>query len=360
MFRLKNSFFILSLLSLIIFRSQGQNIQLFQEDFETGGTSFAINASGVGSPSGQNQWMVNSEYNGFSIYPNTLSQDSTYSGTISFAPYSKYMHINDSVTASSSNVLNSNYDPTKQSDRFAYMKAGICTKGLSNVNFTFFYVSEGSATAYGEVYYSVDNGPWTQTGNSQYNNKHKWQYEVITDPAFDNVLNLRFGFHWVNDNGAAVNSEALGIDDINIVGYYDSIINPVTITIDTIFPDPVCQGTNLFIYYTLSDTLCDGIYGIELSDAAGSFNNATNLGVWTIYYPQTTGAIAVTIPSNTPVGSCYKVRINRISPPPAITGTASVCFAVVFCQNTISTLQPAVTMDTNAVCVGSAIDVPFY
>lgn len=30
------------------------------------------------------------------------------------------------------------------------------------------------------------------------------------------------------------------------------------------------------------------------------------------------------------------------------------------CQNTISTLRPAITLDTNAVCAGSVMDVPFY
>lgn len=45
---------------------------------------------------------------------------------------------------------------------------------------------------------------------------------------------------------------------------------------------------------------------------------------------------------------------------PAITGEASVCFEVDNCPNTITTLPAAVTFDSNAVCINSVIDVPFY
>src|SRR5665213_3604857 len=31
-----------------------------------------------------------------------------------------------------------------------------------------------------------------------------------------------------------------------------------------------------------------------------------------------------------------------------------------YSQDTITTLQPIITLDTNAICVGSVIDVPFY
>lgn len=337
--------------------SSGQSVQLFNEDFEAGGYTFSLNAGGVGTSAGPNQWIVNNEYNGLSVYPNTISEDSTYGGTISFAPYSYYLHIHDSATASTSGVSNCSYDPVNQTDRFTYMNTGICTMNMTGVDFTFFYLCEGSSTAYGEVYYSINSGPWIQTGQLQYNNKSKWKYESITNPAFDNVQNLRFGFRWVNDNGAAVNSAAFGIDDINVVGTYS---NNVTIDITSVSPSPVCLGSSLFISFEFSDTLCDGIYEIEMSGPGGNFSTVTGLGVFNYFSSLTTGAIGVTIPTSTQTNGCYQVRINRMSPAPAITGTASVCFAVVACPNTISTLQPLATKDTNAVCVGSAIDVPFY
>src|SRR5665213_314700 len=155
---------ILCLFSALSF---GQSIQLFDENFETGGPTFTINGTGVGSNTGNNLWTVNNNYVGMPFYPNTISEDSTYSGTISYAPYGHYLHIFDTTNTT---VSNSNYNPNNQSDRFAYMTTGVCTMGMNPINVTFFYNCQGSSTAYGKVFYSINNGPWVQTGQAQYNN----------------------------------------------------------------------------------------------------------------------------------------------------------------------------------------------
>ncbi len=340
--------------------AKAQNIQLFNEDFENGGITFSMNTSSVGTNTGTNLWTVNNHYTGTPIYPNTMSEDSTYSGNISFAPYSKYLHVYDQNAFTASGIDNGNYDPTATSDRFVEMNAGVCTMGMTSVYFSFFYICEGSPTAYGEVYYSANGGPWIQTGQLQYNGRYKWQYETITNPAFCNVQSLKFGFRWVNDNTPTSNPVGLGIDDVFLDGFYDAVNAPVNINITLVTPNPVCQLSNLFVFFQLSDTLCDGTYEIELSDSTGNFASATNMGVFWLNYPTTSSAIAITIPGTLPPGTCYKVRINRTSPLPVITGTASICFSVIFCPNTITTLPPVVAMDSNAVCVGSVIDVPFY
>jgi len=329
-----------------------QNILLFSEDFQTGGGTFTLNGSGPGSNSGGNQWIVNNNYSGAPTYPTTMSEDSTYSGTITFAPHSLNLHIYDQP----SGITNDNFNPSNASDRFANMTTGICTMGMDSVHFSFFYLCQGSPTAYGQVYYSANNGPWIATGLSQYNNHYKWKYEDITDPAFANVHDLRFGFRWQNNSGASPDSVALAIDDINIVATSNATAN---IVVDSVSPNPVCQGGLLFIYWHLTDTLCDGTYAIDLSDAAGNFNTA-NTWVAGINYPQMSGAFAILLPTSSGPGPCYKIRIRRTSPPPSFIGTASGCFSIVACPNVITTLQPVVTFDTNAVCVGSAIDVPFY
>ncbi len=130
--------------------------------------------------------------------------------------------------------------------------------------------------------------------------------------------------------------------------------------IDFLFPDPVCKLSTVVVGWSLTDPLCDGIYEIELSNAVGAFASPISLGVFTILAEDTTGAIAAIIPGFVPDGSCYKIRINRTSPLPEIFGEASVCFAVENCPNTITTLAPVVTYDSNAVCVNSVIDVPFF
>ena len=332
-----------------------QPIQVYDENFETGGWTFTTNGIGVGTNTGNNQWIVNKNYAGGGAVPNSMTEDSTYGGTIAYAPDGNYLHIYDQA----STYTNCNYNPAAASDRFAYMQSGVCTRGIYNVNLNFFYLCQGSPTAYGEVYYSANNGAWIKIGNAQYTNKHKWQYSTISDPAFDNVSNLRVGFRWQNDNAVGTDTAAFGIDDVSILGVYDSIVRPVHINVTA--SDSVCQGQFLWIKYKLSDTLCDGTYTIQLSDANGSFNNPPLTWVSWIYYPQDSGNIPLQIPTTgVAPGTCYKVRFIRTSPAPSITGYASNCFSIVACPNTITTLQPIITTDTNAVCAGSVIDVPFY
>jgi len=331
---------------------QAQNQVLFTDDFINGSGLWTLNSGGPGSNSGSNQWIVNTTYAGAPTYQNTYPEDSTYSGTIANAPYSQYLHIHDQP----SGIANTNYDPGATSDQFAFMTNGICTMGMDSVHFSFFYLCQGSPTAHGEVYYSVNNGPWIQTGQSVYDNKYKWQFEDITDPAFANVNDIRFGFRWQNTPGSSPDSVSFAIDDIIIVGEYN---NTVDIVVDSVSPNPVCQGGLLFIYWHLTDTLCDGTYAIDLSGPTGIFNT-TNTWVANINYPQTSGAFAIILPTSSGPGNCYKIRIRRTSPAPTFTGTASACFQIITCPNVITTLQPVVTMDTNAVCAGSVIDVPFY
>jgi len=332
--------------------SFAQTTLIFTENFQNGNSTFTLNSGGPGSNSGTNQWIVNNNYTGTPTYNDTYRQDSTYSGTIAFAPYSDYLHIHDQP----SGITNCNYDPGVTSDQFAYMSQSICTRGMDSIHFSFFYLCQGSPTAYGEVYYSVNNGPWIQTGTT-YTNKYKWKYEDITDPAFANRDDLRFGFRWVNNPGASPDSVAFAVDDINIIGTFNSLTS--SIVVDSVSPNPVCQGGILYIYWHLTDTLCDGTYAIDLSGPTGIFNT-TNTWVAGINNPQMSGLFAIILPTSAGPGNCYKIRIRRTSPQPVFTGVASACFQIIACPNVITTLQPVVTMDTNAVCIGSAIDVPFY
>lgn len=180
----------------------GQTVQLYNEDFEATNVPFTLNTGGqVGSATGVNQWTVNNLYSGTPIYPNTTPQNQTVSGTISYAPNSKYLHINDTVAQTQLGIGNTNWNPVAAADRFAYTTNGFCTLGFTDVNFTFFWLGQGDANSYGEVYYSLNNGPWIQTGLAQYKNQSLWKYEIISDPVFNNQPNVRFGFRWVNGMG---------------------------------------------------------------------------------------------------------------------------------------------------------------
>jgi len=346
------------LIALFAFKAYGQH-QLYFENFQAATNTFVINdtAKALGDNKGNNKWIVNSIYKGGGIYPNTMSEDSTYSGSISFAG-GKYLHIYDSA----STYLNDNYNPTDSSTRFAHMKHGICTKSLTNINFNFWYLCQGSATAYGEVYYSIDGGPWTQTGSPLYNNKYKWQYATITNPVFTNVEDLRFGFLWHNAKAAGKDTSALGIDDVSLYGIYDSIAHPITCTFTTYGTDS-CLGGSEYVFFAanLSDSTCSSVWDVYMSKGNGTFPGSY---AWyqtisdTTYNDLTSYWYLIPPVSFTTVGTCYKFKMVRTSYP-FLTFTDSVCFPFDSCPGTIITLQPPATLDTNAVCAGSVIDIPF-
>lgn len=358
MYRLFKIIFLSLLLILNEFHAQNV-VQLFVEDFNSTTFSWSLNDTAFGANSGNNQWIINNSYNGNGLSPNTTPQTSTYGGTISNAPFSGYAHIHDSIK--SNLTVNSNYDTTQQSDRIMVLADGICTKGLSSVELSFFYIGEGDSNAYGEVYYSTGvSNNWTKVGAAKYNNKSLWKYEQITDPGFDNAYNLRFAFRWVNGSGSSPNNIAFGIDDIHIVGIYDTLVNNVDINF-TYIDTTVCPGNNLLMSFVLSDTLCSGSYHIEMSDQNGNFNPPSSTWITNINYPSISSFVSLSIPFTTPPSTCYKFRVKRISPLPQVTSVVSVCVDVQQCPNVITcTDPPAVALDTNDVCISSVMDVPFW
>ncbi|MCX7649124.1 MAG: gliding motility-associated C-terminal domain-containing protein [Flavobacteriales bacterium] len=346
-------------------QAQPSQILVFSEDFEDPVDQVFLNYAGaptVSSNTGRNMWVINSLYNGAPIYPNTINQDSTYGGTINNAPYSRYLHIHDSITFMTNGIGNANWSPAEASDRFVITQS-FCTLGLTDVKFVFYYMCEGSPSAYGELYCSVNNGPWVQVGPAQLNNKYKWKYEEVTDPMFNNVQNLRFGFRWVNATAATTNA-SLAVDDIRCVGTYDPAQYPVDIVVDSVSPNPVCINYNLYIYYHFTNPLCGtGNYAVQISTSP-TFNPATVIPAPNSVYVLNNanpGIIAPQIPVTLQPG-CYYIRFIRTDiTPPIIGSTSQFCVNIQNCPNTITTLQPSVLsnpMDT--VCVGSVIDIPFW
>lgn len=334
--------------------AHGQDVLLLNEDFEDGVQAFVVNSGGPSSNTGDNQWVINNDYDGAPGYPPTTPQNQTNGGTISFAPNSTYLHVSDVPSGAGS----ASYNPGVASDRFVEMAGDVCTLGMEDVHFTFFYLCQGSATAFGSLYYSIDGGAWTAFGAPAYSGMTNWQYEDLTDPLWSNVGSLRFGFRWQNDAGGGAGNLAFSIDDVTIVATF-GVADPITINVTAVSPNPVCEGEFATVSYELSAPLCDGNYQLQLSGPTGSFGAPLGQWVFNINYPQTTGSVTIQLPTNAPPGDCYRFRINRLSPQPTITGIQSFCFEIIDCPNTIDTQQPVVTMDPFPVCIGSAIDVPF-
>jgi gliding motility-associated-like protein len=336
-----------------------QQILLQTENFETPTNSFDFYTGGVGTNSGYNKWVIDNRYNGAPVYPNTPPQDSILSGTITNAPHSYYLHIYDSITYASSGISDCNWDQNVASDHFCFLNNGFCSLAMTNVTFTFFWIAGGDTNAYGELYYSKNSGPWIKTGQSQYKNQSLWKYETVTDTAFNNVQDLRFGFRWVNAVEANNLNISFGVDDILAVGTYDDVNHAAHIRINQVYPDSVCQNDYLSIQYTLSQPICDGQYQIKLLNSSGAVVNGPNFPIFSINAPDTTGFTALQMPTGVQ-GSCFHIQLARVSPAPAILGDTSICFTIVACPTVIYTTSAPVMNDADTTCILSEIDVKFY
>jgi gliding motility-associated-like protein len=339
--------------------AKAQNTLIASEDFENTTNIAILNTTGVGTNSGSNKWIVNNQYSGGGIYPNTISQDSTFGGIISNAN-GRYLHIHDSIVNATNGVANANYAPLNASDRFTIV-GNFCTLGFTDVTFAFYFTCEGdSNNAFGELYFSANNGPWQLATPQQFRNRYKWKYEEVQNTAFNNLSSLRFGFRWTNNSVPATPRSSFSVDHIRLVGNFNS--SAVGINIDSVITSPVCQGSNLIAFYSFNQPLCGlGFYQFELSNMSGSFNNPTNLGIFQLNNLNLTGSVIFTVPANTQPGTCYRIRIVRIDLVPAIVGDTSACVSVIQCANTITTLMPIVLSNPlDTICVGSVIDIPFF
>ena len=355
-----------AMLWLLVFLFSGasaqQQILLLADTFSTTITGdIVFDAPGNGGNFGNNDWIINSNYNGQGIYPNTPGEDSVLGGLgqIHGAPYSAYLHIYD--VAQPGGASDACWNPANGSDRFCNMSNSFCTSGLTNVAFTFFWTGNGDSTAYGRVYFSANGGPWLQTGQAKYNGQNHWKYEAIQDPRFNGLQNLQFGFRWINKGADTTKDVSWGIDDIIVVGQYvsDSGGNAASFHIDSVDPTPICQNGNLNITFTLNPPLCDGNYIVYLSDSNGNFANKTNLEyAYTIGPYSTSWVIQEPIPS-TVEGNCFRIYIQRDGPPPLINSDTSLCFQIQHCPVNIVTNNAPVLTDADTACVKSAIDVYF-
>jgi len=347
------------------------NAQLFEvmfvDDFEPGGAFSVIDTF---APAGVNRWTINDEYSGQGINPDVPSQDSTVGniGQIG-TPNGYYLHIYD-VT---SPVSNASYLATSASDSWVLMTSGYCTYGFTRIVLNYWWTGSGSPADYGRVYYSIDGGTnWNITTNWSNDSAHggidKWKFEKIEDAAFLNVEDLRFAFRWNNDAVDLGDTLPFAIDDVMLVAYYDS----VTASVDAIDfnPNPICHEfpDTITLLIDFLDPLCPGTYFIEFSDSAGDFTNSTLIGIfelddaWTGFVGLVNLSGVLPLPTTLPLGTCYKYRIRRSTPPIFIGAASTICIVIGNCPDSIVTLQPGVTKGSpqRPVCISSIIDVPFY
>lgn len=279
---------------------------IFQDNFESGGGNWTLNGG-----SGNNQWILNSEYvdgSGFGIVPDTPNQP----GGVTNGPNSAYLHIHNTQACSNLNICNASFDTGSSSNQSATQSASVSTTGYTNVTLEFIYLCDGaSGTSYGIVEYSTDGGSTWTAASSQYSGVSTWTNASITLPAFNNQATLKFRFRW--QNGASGNDPAFAVDEVKISGTSGAGAALATGAITT---TTYCSNNSaaISVPFTVTGTVNAGnVYTAQLSNSAGSFAAPTAIG--TLSSTSTgTLSIAATIPSGLPLGNGYRIRVDASNP----------------------------------------------
>ncbi len=209
---------------------------LLHERFETGGLSFTLNTSDMGSvnaATGYNQWIINNAYAGGSGtlvcigFPFSFNVAATPSQpqAITGGTNTNYMHmVSDAAQASGINnccYLAADGICNFNESNFTAMNQDVNTSGYDSVTVSFLWLCAGGTNIYGELYYSTNGGTsWSlvTTPLSQYRNQSNWTQQSITIPAFAGQSSLRFGFRFVNQTSNTANDPGFGIDEFMIQG----------------------------------------------------------------------------------------------------------------------------------------------
>ncbi len=317
--------------SILLVLPATAQVTLFSEDFETQ-PAFVLNTTDVGSTaSGDNTWLINASYSGgngdvdCSGFLINFTIPSTPGQPGGIVPSNgNYLHVS-STEAVADGITSCSFAAadgfcTAPGNHFAAMGTDISTLGQTGVALGFWWLCNGGAQNYGEVYYSTNAGAsWNliTTPIGQYRNQSVWTQQSITLTAFDNQATLRFGFRFVNGTSLfGAQDPAFGVDAIRVTA---AGAQPNAVSTTTVSPLQVCVNGSLQVVYTATGTWGVGnVFTAELSDAGGSFAAPVAIGSVASSTPV---PIAATIPAGTPAGTGYRIRVTASSP--ATTGTSN-------------------------------------
>lgn len=309
---------------------------IYSENFNSGFGSFFVNTPDVNSTvGGYNQWVVNSVYAGGTFVescvgfdvsiPNTSNQPAAITGS----PQSGYMHIastdalNSGVSCTSFQASDGGLLCNGDETYFAKMSTDVSTQGQIGVTFSFYWLCSGSASNFGELYYSTNGGTTWNLQSGSYYNSASWTAASLTNSAWDNQSQLRFGFRFVNQQSFSAADPALAIDEVQITvpGNSGNVSTQITGVSGLSF----CPGASFDVNYSATGTYNAGnVFTIELSDALGNFSAAQAIGNVS---GTSSGVISCTIPTGATAGSNYRLRI-RSSNPNFVSNDFGVNFAV--------------------------------
>ncbi len=320
--------------------SANSQTTLFQDNFEAGGGNWTLNGG-----SGNNQWILNSEYvdnSGFGLVADTPDQPV---GTTN-GPNSAYLHIYN-TQACGFGICNASFDTGSSSNQSAAQTTPISTTGYTNVTLEFIYLCAGaSGTSYGIVEYSTDGGTMWTAASSQYSGVSTWTSAVITLPAFNNLASLKFRFRW--QNGGTGADPAFSVDEVKITGTSGA---GATVGTGLITSTTYCSNTttNVSVPFTVTGTVNAGnVYTAQLSNSAGSFAAPTAIGTLS---STGTGSLTISavIPNGLAAGTGYRIRVDASNP--ATTGTDNGANLTVATATAVGITS--VPMD-GVICAGSS------
>ncbi len=277
----------MSFVLLFCLESLQAQVSIFSETFNGNSHAFSLNTTTQSSTAaGYNPWVVNNSYVGGSgsllclSFPFTFSISNTVTqpAGITGSPASKYMHIssqeaiNDGITCASYQAADGLcfFDEYN----FTEMTNNISTIGYNNVNFKFWWLCGGAAgTTYGEVYFSLDGGTtwYPAAGTNQYLNGTSWTQATLTDVAFDNQAQLKFGFRFVNLTATTGLDPGFCVDDVLVEGTLttscdtDSSFSAMACDSYTSPSGMVWTSSNTYMDTIMNAAGCDSVMTINLT-----------------------------------------------------------------------------------------------
>ena len=131
-------------------------------------------------------------------------------------------------------------------------------------------------------------------------------------------------------------------------------INAINLNAPTFAGTTFCPGSTFNVAYTFVSActfLTGNTFTAQLSDASGSFASATTIGTANV---TTAGNISVTIPTNTPAGTLYRIRV--VSTSPSITSPLNASNITI---SSYGVNAPTITGGTTTFCQGQAFTVNY-
>jgi hypothetical protein len=235
---------------------------LFTETFESG-NKFTLNTSDLSASTTDNIWQMNNTYTGGSISITCVGMTQTVPVAntpaqptgITSGPSSNYMHIAAQL-AITAGINCSSYAPAVSlcgiigGSNFSKMTTSISTTGYSGIKFNFWWVCAASNDAFGEVYYSLDNGSNWVSKQTSFNSTSTWTQASLSDTAWDNQSSILFAFRFVNNTTTSTSAAvpAFSIDDITVTADTTlGIANNKSLISSLVYPNPTHEEVSIIL-----------------------------------------------------------------------------------------------------------------